>query len=150
MQNQFYNVLYSSDCWRVTKTDMRSLSNFHHSCLWKICRTFWPNKISNINLLKLMNSNCIVQQIQQRWFRWPGHVFRMSNSSITKTALRWTPQGKRPRGQPKMTWRQIIKQELKMTWSDIEWSRNKGQATHSNGQTLCWPYAPIWAKRISK
>ena len=34
-------------------------------------------------------------------------------SSITRIALRWTPQGKRNRGRPKETWRRTIEKKLK-------------------------------------
>jgi hypothetical protein len=45
----------------------------------------------------------------------------MPVSNITRIALRWTPQGKRPRGRPKTTWRRTIESELKeldMTWGE--------------------------------
>ena len=37
---------YGSECWRVTKTDMKSLSSFHHNYLKQICKIFWPNTIT--------------------------------------------------------------------------------------------------------
>ena len=37
----------------------------------------------------------------------------MHTSSITRIALRWTPQGKRNRGRPKETWRRTIEKKLK-------------------------------------
>ena len=84
-------LLYGSECWRVTKTDtcMRALSSFHHSCLRKICRIFWPNHISNENLLEMTNFTCVLKEIQQRRFRWLGHAFRMPVSNITRIALRF-------------------------------------------------------------
>ena len=112
-----------SECWRVTKTDMKSLSSFHHYCLKQICKIFWPNTITNTNLLKLTNSTCILNQIQQKWLRRLWHVLRMDRSSIPKIAPRWTPAGKRPRGRPKTTWRKTIENELKsldLTWGEAE------------------------------
>ena len=106
-------LLYGSECWRVTKTDMKSLSSFHHNCLKQICKIFWPNTITNTNLLKLTNPTCIQNQIRQKRLRWLGHVLRMDRSAIPKIALRWTPAGKRPRGRPNTTWRKTIKNELK-------------------------------------
>jgi hypothetical protein len=47
----------------------------------------------------------------------------MPVSNITRIALRWTPQGKRPRGRPKTNWRRTIESELKeldMTWGQAE------------------------------
>ena len=34
---------------------------------------------------------------------WIGHVTRQE-ASIAKTAMHWTPEGKRKRGHPKITW----------------------------------------------
>jgi hypothetical protein len=91
-------LLYGSEYWRVTNSDMRALSSFHHSCLRQICKIFWPIRISNENLLEMTNSTCVLKEIQQRRFRWLGHVLRMPVSNITRIALRWTPQGERPTG----------------------------------------------------
>jgi hypothetical protein len=47
----------------------------------------------------------------------------MPVSNITRIALRWTPQGERPTGRPKITWRRTIESELKeldMTWEEAE------------------------------
>lgn len=47
----------------------------------------------------------------------------MPNTNITKTALRWTHQGKRPWGRPKTTWRKTVENELKelhLTWGEAE------------------------------
>ncbi|KAI8498063.1 hypothetical protein Bbelb_240070 [Branchiostoma belcheri] len=41
------------------------------------------------------------------------HVPDKCKDSITRTALRWTPQGSRPRGRPKETWRRTIDKEVR-------------------------------------
>ena len=57
----------------------------------------------------------------KRW-RWIGHVLRKENDSIVRTALHWTPDGKRKRGRPKMTWRRTVEGEMKdmgQTWGSL-------------------------------
>ena len=44
-------LMYGSECWRVTVRDMKKINAFHNGCLRKICRIFWPEKISNRELL---------------------------------------------------------------------------------------------------
>ena len=47
----------------------------------------------------------------------------MPVSNITRIALRWKPQGKRPRGRPKTTWHITIESELEeldMAWGEAE------------------------------
>ena len=117
-------LLYGSECWRVTKTDMCRVESFHNRCLRRICRIFWPNTISNIDLYTETGSRSIVAEIKRRRLRWLGHVLRMDENRIPKIALRWTPPGKRKRGRPKTTWRQTVMAELKE--GNITW----GQAQH--------------------
>ena len=104
-------LLYGSECWRMVKGDMAKIDAFHNRCLRKICRIFWPNKISNVDLYKKTGCNSAVLEIKRRRLRWLGHVLRMSQDSIPKVALRWTPPGKRKRGRPKMTWQQKSRAE---------------------------------------
>jgi len=54
---------------------------------------------------------------------WIGHTIRKAGSSITKKALRWTPQGCRNRGRPKNTWKRTVEKGLgnmKLSWSEAE------------------------------
>ena len=43
-------LLSGAECWTVTQRDRRRLSGFHTSCLRKICRIYWPKKITNKEL----------------------------------------------------------------------------------------------------
>ena len=48
---------------------------------------------------------------------------RKEQDYIARTALHWTPEGKRKRGRPKETWRRTVEKELKtmkQTWSSIQ------------------------------
>ena len=105
-------LLYGSECWRTTVEDMGKLASFHNGCLRKICRIFWPNKVSNQHLYERTKTGCILDEIRRRRFRWLGHALRMQQDCIPKVALRWTPQGRRKRGRPKNTWRRTMTKEL--------------------------------------
>ena len=64
----------------------------------------------------------------------------MENSALPKTALRWTPQGKRPRGRPKNTWRRTIGTEIEehgMTWGEAETKAKDRPAWRELVLTLC-------------
>ena len=116
-------LLYGSECWRVVQSDMSKIESFHNTCLRKICRIYWPEKISNAELYKKTNSRSIVIEIKQRRLRWLGHVLRMDQNRTPKVALRWTPPGTRKKGRPKTTWRRTVTQELEemeLTWGEAE------------------------------
>ncbi|XP_075906115.1 autophagy-related protein 16-1 isoform X2 [Nelusetta ayraudi] len=96
-------LLYGLECWRVTTSDMKKINAFHNQCLGKICRIFWPERISNKELHQVTKCNCVVLDIKRRRFRWLGHVFRMAHNRIPKVALGCTPPGNRRKGRPTVT-----------------------------------------------
>ena len=125
-------LLYGSECWRVVESDMQKISAFHNRCLRRICRIFWPDRISNQDLYKNTNSRNVVLEIKQRRLQWLGHVLRMDQNSIPRVALRWTPPGKRKPGRPKTTWRRTVALELKT--ANLSW----GEAHHVAQDRTRW------------
>ena len=115
-------LLYGSECWRMTESDITKLSVFHTKNLRRILQIFWPNTISNPQLLACCNQDSMETIIMGRRCRWIGHVTRREQDNITRTAPHWTPEGKRKRGRPRNTWRRTVEAELKTmqhTWSTI-------------------------------
>ena len=116
-------LLYGSECWRMLEQDLQRLASFHTTSLRKILRIFWPQKISNDQLLRQTKQEDIRTLITRRRWRWIGHVMRKANNNIARTAVHWTPEGKRSRGRPKTTWRRTVGKELRKlnySWSTIE------------------------------
>eukprot|EP00057_Strongylocentrotus_purpuratus_P015866 XP_011670340.1 PREDICTED: serine/threonine-protein phosphatase 6 regulatory ankyrin repeat subunit C-like [Strongylocentrotus purpuratus] len=107
----------------MTKNDLSKLSVFHTKSLRRICRIFWPNTISNEALYDQCHQDSMESIITRRRWRWIGHVMRKDRDDITRTALHWTPEGKRKRGRPKTTWRRTVEGEIKdlnHTWDTIQ------------------------------
>ena len=116
-------LLYGSECWRMTERDTRKLSVFHTKSLRRILQIFWPNKISNEELLAKCNQEDMGTIVLRRRWKWIGHVLRMDAQNITRVALHWTPEGRRKRGRPKTTWRRTVEGELKAlnhSWGSIQ------------------------------
>ena len=81
--------------------------------------------------------------MRRRW-RWIGHVARQE-ASIAKTAMHWTPEGKRKRGRPKITWRRTVEKEIKemgKTWEGIKFMARDRQMWREHVAALhaCWAY----------
>ena len=115
-------LLYGSECWRLTEKDLSKLSTFHTKSLRRILRIFWPNVISTKDLFEQCGTEPMATILMRRRWRWIGHVTRQ-DASITKTAMHWTPEGKRKRGRPKITWRRTVEKEIKemgKTWEGIK------------------------------
>ena len=83
----------------------------------------------------------------RRYWRWIGHVTRQE-ASIAKTVLHWTPEGKRKRGRPKITWRQTVDKEIKemgKTWGGI---KGKGSADVEGAR--CCPTCHLGVKGMGE
>ena len=58
--------------------------------------------------------------LKRRRWKWLGYVMRMSPEIPAKTALTWTPEGKRKQGRPRATWRRMMEEKLgaaSLTWN---------------------------------
>ena len=145
------HLLYGFECWRMTESDITKLSVFHTKNLRRILQTFWPDTISNQQLLAWCNKDSIENIIMGRRWRWIGHVMRREQDNITSTALHWTPEGKRKRWRPRNTWRRTVEAELKTmqhTWGTIQkLARNRQtwrffvavlRTTRHNGHEWVW------------
>ena len=67
-------------------------------------------------------------------FTWYGHVQRMAEERLPKTALKWMPKQKRARGRPKKNWMEGIRKAMNERnlnegqWEDRkQWSLGVGQ-----------------------
>ena len=133
-------LLYGSECWRMTQRDSSNLASFHNGSLRKICRIYWPDKITNKELYNITKQEDIRTTIKMRRWRWVGHSLRRDEDNIARTALRWTPEGKRRRGRPKTTWRRTLEIEAQAqhkTWSDLEMMAKKRHEWSDFVAALC-------------
>jgi len=116
-------LLYGSECWRELGTDIRKLDAFYNRCLRRIQGIFWPRIVSNEELHRICKCRPLSADIRFRRLRWLGHVLRMDARRTPRVALRWTPQGKRAVGRPKITWRATIENDLRsmgMSWGSAQ------------------------------
>ena len=113
--------LYGSECWKVVEADFHKFEAFHNECLIKICRIFWPNSVTNLELHFKTKSESIQTTIKKRRLRWLGHILRISQNRIPRLALRWTLQGKKKQGRPKAIWRRSVETEIKAIGHIWKW-----------------------------
>ena len=106
-------LLYSLECWRMTERDLSKLASFHTANLRKILRIFWPQKISNNQLLKQTKQEDIRTLVNRRRWRWISHVMSKASNNIARIAMHWTPESKRSRGRPKTTWHRTVEKRLR-------------------------------------
>ncbi|XP_019643717.1 PREDICTED: uncharacterized protein LOC109484795 [Branchiostoma belcheri] len=120
-------LLYGSETWRTTRATQHRLQIFINTCLRRIFKIRWWDRVSNQELWDRAGQKPIREQILKRKWSWIGHTLRKANSSITQQALTWNPQGKRRRGRPKNSWRRDTEEEMRSistSWQDL---RKKAQ-----------------------
>ena len=109
-------LLYGSSTWKVTKSIR---------CLRSIFHIYWPNTISNMNLLKMANMRQIHVIIKRHKWAWIGHTLRKDESSVARPAMQRNPLdgiGRKKR-RPWQTWRRTVERDcknVKKTWSDLK------------------------------
>ena len=116
-------LLYSSESWKLTKTNTHRIQTFVNNCLRKILHINWPDTISNIDLWARTNQCPVEMEIGRRRWRWLGHTLRKDKEHTTRQSLSWNPQGKRGRGRPKSSWRRDLQADIKrsgLSWKETE------------------------------
>ena len=125
-------LLYGSECWRMTESDLQKISTFHTKNLRRILRIFWPQRISNEDLLQQCGQESMEAILLKRRWKWIGHTLRREPDHISRVALHWTPEGKRKRGRPKNTWRRTVESEMNL------WNETWGTITRKAQNRLEW------------
>ena len=140
-------LLYVCETWFVTEEVTSRLQVFVGGCLRRILRYWWPNTISNYDLMLRCSLQSIASMIATRKWGWIGHTLRKHPQELCKQALDWNPQGKR--GRPKTTWRRTVEKEIgsqSKSWSEVKaLAANRVRFNHFTG-ALCSPWS--WRNMI--
>nr|VZI53039.1 unnamed protein product [Spirometra erinaceieuropaei] len=77
-------LLYGAETWTVYAKQARRLNHFHLSCLRRILRLSWQDRIPDTDVLErtgILSIYAILRQIQ---LRWSGHLVRMDDERLPK------------------------------------------------------------------
>ena len=78
------------------------------------------------------NTLNIIKHITNTKWRWAGHVARMQDNRWTIRTTEWqVRKGRRPRGRPKMRWKDDI-----MKWQGATWTRTAKDRKRTYGGLL--------------
>ena len=84
-------LLYGCETWRATQTMQRKIQTFFNTCLRRIYKIQWQEKIRNEDLWERAGQEPVAKQILRRKWGWIGHTLRKPASSTTRQALTWNP-----------------------------------------------------------
>ncbi|KAL0165193.1 hypothetical protein M9458_040946 [Cirrhinus mrigala] len=75
-------LLYGSETWRMTKATQQKIQTFFNTCLRRIFKIRWPDKISNKELWQRAGQESITSQILRRKWGWIGHTLRKPDAGV--------------------------------------------------------------------
>nr|VZI03759.1 unnamed protein product [Spirometra erinaceieuropaei] len=77
-------LLYGAETWTVYTRQARRLNHFHPSCLRRILRLNWQDRIPDTEVLERTGILSIYSMLRQMQLRWSGHLVRMDDERLPK------------------------------------------------------------------
>ncbi|BHF85137.1 hypothetical protein SprV_1002829700 [Sparganum proliferum] len=77
-------LLYGAETWTVYTRQARRLNHFHLSCLRRILRLNWRDRIVDTDVLERTGILSIYTILRQMQLRWSGHLVRMDDERLPK------------------------------------------------------------------
>ncbi|VDL91699.1 unnamed protein product [Schistocephalus solidus] len=77
-------LLYGGETWTVYSNQARNRNHFHPSCLRRILKIGWQDRIPDTEVLErtgILSSHAMLRQVQ---LRWSGHLVRMDDERLPK------------------------------------------------------------------
>jgi hypothetical protein len=132
---------YTSETWSLTTkyiSQIQSMEMRYRRREGKTRRDKDRNQTIRLGL-GAMPLQSTIEESQLRWF---GHVCCMNNERYPKMVWQARQQGKRPRGRPRQTWEDGIKDVLKRKGMDMTEAKNWAE-DRARSRALCKPSTPI-------
>ena len=80
-------LFYACEMWIVYQRHAKRLNHFHTSCLRKLLKIKWQDRIPDTEVLKRAGIQCAHTLLKLAQLRWTGHVTRMPEEHLPKKIL---------------------------------------------------------------
>ena len=144
-------LLYACETWTVYQRHAKRHNNFHTSCLRKLLKIKWQDRIPDTEVLKRAEMQSIHTLLKLAQLRWTDHVHRMPKERLPKTILYGELEmDKRSHGGQKKRYKDTPKAFLKdfniptESWEQISQDRTRWRGLIRRGANK------YEAKRISE
>lgn len=102
--------LYGSECWPASIKHQQALHTMEMRMLrWSLGLTRL-DQVMNKDVWKVLGVAPIIEKMREAHLHWYG---RRGEESVARRALRLSPDGRQPHGQPKKRWMDRIKENMK-------------------------------------
>ncbi|BHF68744.1 hypothetical protein SprV_0301178500 [Sparganum proliferum] len=136
-------LLYGAETWTVHTMQARRLNHFHLSCLRRILRVNWQDRIPDADVLERTGILSIYTMLRQMQLRWSGHLVRMDDERLPKRLFYGdVATGSRRQGGQIRRYKDTLKSSLSRlkinptTWEDVARNRTTWRRTVKTGAAL--------------
>ena len=103
-------LMYACETWTVYQRYVRKLNHFHTSCLRKLLKIKWQDRIPDTEVLKRAGMQSVHTLLKLAQLRWTDHVTRMPEERLPKKIhYRELEIGKRSYGGQKKRYKDTLK-----------------------------------------
>nr|VZI47363.1 unnamed protein product [Spirometra erinaceieuropaei] len=136
-------LLYGAETWTVYAKQAHRLNHFHLSCLRRILRLNWQDRIPDTDVLErtgILSIYAILKQIQ---LRWSGHLVRMNDERLPKRLFYGdVATGSRRQGRQIRRYKDTLNSSLKhlqintANWEELALDRPTWRRTVKTGAAI--------------
>nr|VZI45265.1 unnamed protein product [Spirometra erinaceieuropaei] len=136
-------LLYGAETWTVYTRQTRRLNHFHLSCLRRILRLNWQDRIPDTDVLERTGILSIYSMLRQMQLRWSGHLVRMDDERLPKRLFYGdVATGSRRQGGQIRRYKDTLKSSLKRlhinptNWEELARDRPTWRRTVKTGAAI--------------
>nr|VZI51203.1 unnamed protein product [Spirometra erinaceieuropaei] len=136
-------LLYGAETWTVYAKQARRLNHFHLSCLRRILRLKWQDRIPDTDVLERTEILSIYTILRQIQLRWRGHLVRMDDERLPKRLFYGdVSTGSRRQGGQIRRYKDTLKSSLKClqinptNWEELALDRPTWRRTVKTGAAI--------------
>ncbi|BHF57842.1 hypothetical protein SprV_0100078800 [Sparganum proliferum] len=136
-------LLYGAETWTVYTKQARRLNHFHLSCLRRILRLNWQDRIPDNDVLERTGILSIYAILRQMQLRWSGHLVRMDDERLPKRLFYGVvATGSRRQGAQIRRYKDTLKSSLKRlqinptNWEELALDRPTWRRTVKTGAAI--------------
>nr|VZI24423.1 unnamed protein product [Spirometra erinaceieuropaei] len=136
-------LLYGAETWTVYTRQARRLNHFHLSCLRRILKLNWQDRIPDTEVLERTGILSIYSMLRQMQLRWSGHLVRMDDERLPKRLFYGdVATGPRRQGGQISRYKDTLKSSLKRlhinptNWEELARDRPTWRRTVKTGAAI--------------
>ena len=112
-------VMYGCESWTVKKAEHQRIDAFELWCWRRLLRVPWTARRSNQSILKEISPGCSLEELMLKLkLQYFGHLMRKVDS-LEKALMLGGIEGRRRRGQQRMTWLDGIVDSMDVSLSEL-------------------------------